>query len=571
MRYTAKKYSKQFSALKLIFGAIFVFLIASAIRIQLTNNAKYLYEANLNTIKYRKLPAPRGTIYDRNHKVLAFNNYLYDAYVIPFYFSGDINFICDTLDINNCDRLSANMKAHNKNRLLLAKNISAYQIDLLNNFKGIFISSYPVRTYVNNISAHAVGYLGRVGRDVLENDNADEFYADDDFTGASGIEKVYDRDLHGINGKEQYVVRANGLELLSPNKFIKNNIIKPVAGKDVVLTIDEDIQEEISDAFGDNLGSATMINLDTGEVIALISKGSFDTNAIRKAIIDKNKPLIDRVMSVSAPGSTFKLIVALCALESGAVKLTDMFDCPGYYSFGGRVYKCWKKGGHHKVNLVEAIQHSCDVAFFMIAQKVGINNIKKYAEKLGLNNLTGIDLDGEIKGTIPDIAWFKKNLGYYTPGSTLSVGIGQSAVQVSTLQMSVAYATIANGGKMIKPHLIKNVNNNEIEINELITNNNFDQKNIDILNRAMYSVINVEGGTAYASRSDKVEISGKTGTSQNAALSQKNIKDDSWFCGLSLKKINKVVICIHIEKGGHGTVAAAMAKRILEKYYEKNN
>lgn len=560
-KFNKRNYSKKFNFLGLCVTVVFFGLIFYSSRLQIVNHSIYASEVNTNTIKQRKLAAPRGEILDRNGIVLATSTYRTDLYVIPYYFHDNINLLCANFKVD-CDVLSEKFKRYPLNRTLVAKNISDELAEAYKRIPGLFVFTYPIRQYNSETATtHIVGYTGRIGRSMLE-ENEDSLYADDDIVGQAGLEYVYNHELHGVNGAEQYVLMADGLELLSPNRFLPKDkvIIKPVKGNNLVLSLDDRIQLAFAAAMGQNKGGAVMIDIHTGQIIAMYSSPNFDPNHIRQVFGNREHPLMNRAISSYAPGSTFKLVTALAALEMG-IDPRQKLECHGSYYFGGRVWHCWKHGklgdGHGAIDMRDAIKHSCDIYFYQLAQKVGLANIIKYAKALGIGEHTGIDLDYESAGKLP----FVKGS---SPGTLLNTVIGQGVVQVSPLQLANAYATIVNGGELHIPRLAAFGDQPTIS-----KENHFKQSSIDFLMDALYAVVNEEGGTAYYSKSSIVEVAGKTGTAQIAGLDKKT-KDNAWFAGFYPVVNPQVAVAVFVEAGEHGSSVAPIAFRAIEEYSKEH-
>jgi penicillin-binding protein 2 len=548
--------------LNIIITFIFFSLISYSAYIQLFNHSIYADQANTNTIKQRKIPASRGDIIDRNGIVLATTKYQNDLYVIPYYFHDDVNLICGNIKID-CNALTTKLTKNIFNRALIARDISDDLAMGYEKIPGLSIHRFGKRIYnTEGATSHIIGYVGKINKSILEEDNDDSLYANDDFAGQSGLEYVYDRELHGLNGADQYVVMANGLELLSPNRFLPKDkiVIKPVKGNNLVLSIDDRIQLVLAKEIGWRKGAAVMLDIHSGNVLGMYSSPGYDPGHIRNSFNDVNYPLLNRAIRSYAPGSTFKLVVALAALELGIIKPTDTFNCPGYFDFGGRRWQCWKHGKlgtHGKISLRNAIKESCDVYFYNLSLKVGLNNIIRYAHMLGLNEYTGIDLDGESKGSITGKIKYK--------GAVLNTGIGQGEVLVSPLQLARAYATILNYGQLYVPHLVSYSNPT------IIKSNSFKKENIELLMDAMYAVVNEVGGTGFWSRIPGVIAAGKSGSAQVIGLGKKGKKDTGIFISYWPVINPQIVVSIVVEEGEHGSLVAPIAFRAIQEYMKEHN
>jgi penicillin-binding protein 2 len=548
-----KLYLPKLSFLSFTITLTSLLLLSYSYKLQITNFEQYSKEAISNSFKQRKIAAPRGNIYDRNGILLASSITQNDLYILPYYFNNDLSLICDTIPIN-CKALHQKIVKTPFTKILIAQNIDYTIANNFSQINGLFISKRYVRWYnIESATTHIIGYIGKIDQLVLETQNDSSMYADDDFIGKMGLEYIYDQELHGINGAEQYIVMANGKELLSPNRFLpdKRIIIQPIKGNDLTLSIDDRLQLVLAKEIGFRDGAGVVMDVNTGAILAMYSSPSYDPYHVEKSFGSNNYPMINRTISGFAPGSTFKLITALAALELGIIKPTDTFNCPGYYVYGGRSFRCWKHSGHGNMTLHDAIMESCDVFFYKLSLKVGLDNIIKYAHLLGINEYTGIDLDGENKGSIVGKIAYK--------ATTLNTVIGQGAVLVSPLQLARAYATIVNGGKLLKPALV-------MSSPVILKQTNFGNGNIDLLKRALYDVVNVEGGTGYAFRSKSIILGGKTGSSQKASLDKRGIKDNSWFVAFYPVAKPKIAICVFIENGEHGAYSIPIVNKVVEQY-----
>lgn len=556
MKFNNRQYIKKFGITGLTVSFIFIIIFVYAFRLQIIDHDILNNEVISNTIKQRKLPAPRGAIFDRNSVLLASTWYQNDLYIIPYYFHSNINIVCNDVGIN-CSELLLKITKAQLNRTLVAQNISDELAHKYNYISGLLVFRYAKRLYnTDSFVAHIVGYVGKINRTMLDVDNDDALYADDDFVGKSGIENIYNHELHGINGVEQYVVRANGLELLNPNRFLPQNkiIIEPIKGASNILSVDNNIQSVFAKEIGEKNGAAVMLDVHNGSVLAMYSSPTFNANNIKSVFGNVNHPLINRAISSYAPGSTFKIVTALAALESGVIDVYEKQECHGSYNFVGRTWHCWKHEGHGAIDLRDGIKRSCDIYFYQLAQKVGLKNIIIYAKKLGFGNPTNIDLDEESSGKLPVI----RNNG----GVLLNTVIGQGVVQVTPLQLANAYASIVNGGTLYVPKMLLGAKPTVLQYNY------FKQTTINFLMDALYAVVNEENGTAYYSKVPDIEVGGKTGTAQIAGLDKKT-KDNAWFVAYYPATNPKIVVCVFVEAGEHGSSVAKIAFKAIDEYRKK--
>jgi len=354
-------------------------------------------------------------------------------------------------------------------------------------------------------------------------------------------------------------------------------------GKKIQLTIDYDLQVVAEAAMAGQKGAVVALDPRTGEVLAMVSRPAPDPNsfAIRIPVQewkqlneDPDKPMLNRAIQAQlAPGSVFKIVMSTAMLESEAIPEDYSVYCPGYADFYGRVFKCWvfDKGGHGHVKFHDAIVHSCDVFFYNVGKRLGIDRISYYAYQLGLGRRTGIDLPGEMEGLVPSEEWKKRVFKQpWYPGETISVAVGQGATITTPLQLARTIGGIALGGVFKQPHLLmesKAVKEETFAINEHTT---------EMVTQAMFGVVN-EGGTAAGSRLEGIEFCGKTGTAQlisgeglKKAGKQRQFSDNAWFVGYAPRRNPEIVVAVLVEHGLHGSSAAApVARDIIKRYYEK--
>jgi penicillin-binding protein 2 len=345
------------------------------------------------------------------------------------------------------------------------------------------------------------------------------------------------------------------------------------------------------------VGSVIAMDVNNGEILAMISRPSFDPSEFGKGVSqkywssllkDENNPLRDRnIQEHFSPGSTFKTISAIAGLEEGIIDEKTETFCNGSFKMGTRRVHCWKKEGHGKVNVVKALRESCDVFFYKLATQMDINILAKYAFLFGLGKKTGIDLPRETTGLIPTREWKRKNIKEeWQGGETLSVMIGQSFVLTTPIQLLQAYAALANGGKIYRPHYIKEVFNNDGEIlkkgeGEVVSSFRLKPKTLEIVKKGLFEVVNSPHGTAYSFRGEGINMVGKTGTSQVVRLSQDKIylkceqlnfkyRHNGLFVGFGPADDPKIAVAVVVEHGCHGSSAAApVARDIIAAYMKK--
>lgn len=432
--------------------------------------------------------------------------------------------------------------------------------------------SYPYE----KLLGHLLGYVGLI----TEKESKDmKIPLLDPFqeVGKTGIEKTANNILMGTNGWKRVQVNSLGREVEDPRLKLPGIEMQqePTSGKTIKLCIDAELQQYIVDAFGEETGSAVFMNPKTGEILSYVSLPEIDPNIFsrsikkdewEKLIKDPNKPLLNRPIQASYPaGSTFKPFIATVGLEEGDLEATTVFSCSGVWEYGGNPFHCWAKGGHGAVDLLTAIQNSCNIFFYKAGEKIGIEAIAKWGKLFGFGTYTKIDLPDERTGILPSPEWKKlRNLGAWYPGETLPVAIGQGYLSVTPMQILSFYATVANNGKRMKPHVI------ECEP-EVIMNVPLSPSTISILKEGLKRV--VQSGTGRKAQISGIEVCAKTGTAQVIKGSagkdtyslEKQVRDHAWFAGFAPKDDPKVAFVIMVEHGGHGgDIGAQIAKVGLE-------
>lgn len=560
--------------------------------LQIKQGERYRTLAEENRISTRVLLPHRGLIYDRRKVVMARNEQNFHAELALDQASDPretLRKLYSFMPFEDFERARIEKDMRRKQAqpsILLRDNLSWDELALLElrapELPGVAIVTGEVRSYPDGVStAHILGYTGaptekEAGDDPLLNNPGYRI-------GKGGVEKIYEMDLRGTPGSEQVEVNVHGQPV---RELAKRAGLR---GHDVTLTIDMELQNYVQNRLAkERSASAVIMDAQTGAVYAFSSYPSFDANLFARGIsradykrlnTDGDKPLLDKaLMGMYAPGSTFKTVVALAAQESGVSPATR-FYCPGHMDLGNNRFHCWKKGGHGTVDMYHALSQSCDVYFYHIGQKIGIDTIAKYARMMGLGEPTGIDLPHEKPGLVPDREWkkkrFKENWG---PGETLIASIGQGYMLATTLQLAVMASRIANGGRAVVPHVMKSIE--EVRrASETFPSLPVDPAHLDLVRRGMAGVTSA-GGTAYAARIDVpgYEMAGKTGTSQVRRISKaeraKGVipnekrpweeRDHALFVAFAPVNAPRYAAAVIVEHGGGGgKVAGPIARDIL--------
>ena len=568
-----------------IIVAVFVFLIAGFWDLQVRNPEIYNERAERNRIKALPVLAPRGKILDRDGRVIVDNHSSFSLILSRENLKPEhIKAIADGLGLDQADleaRLRAFRSRPRYEPIIVKEELTPGEIAFVEahrdaeTFPEMELIHAQRRLYPKDgLAAHLIGYVGEVSETQLD---SAEFarYSQGDVIGQTGIERQYNDILMGVDGQRRVVVDNRGRE----RQVIGMKEATP--GRNLQLTIDLDLQVVADLAMENHKGAVVALDPRTGEVLAMVSRPAYDPNKFAGRIRSRDwkdltenpdKPLLFRaVQAQQAPGSTFKPIVALAALESGAIDEHTTVNCPGGATWYGRYFKCWKKGGHGTVDLHHGIVQSCDVFFYSAGNRTGIDKIAEYAELAGLGHKTGIDLPVEAEGLIPSSKWkIQTYRQKWYAGETISVSIGQGAVIVTPLQLAYAIGGLATGGVWCRPHLIRDPSKGErarrVDLN---------LENVSKVIDGMYGVVN-EYGTGAASRLPGIELCGKTGSAQRASneflkgtKQGQEMKDNAWFVGFAPRTNAEIVVAVLFEEGVHGDRAGPIVRDVIKAYFDK--
>ncbi|HEX3034995.1 MAG TPA: penicillin-binding protein 2, partial [Thermodesulfobacteriota bacterium] len=541
-----------------------------------------------------RVPAPRGRILDRSGKEIVVNRPSFDVYVLPDdvkdpqYLAGVLSPILGMEAGEIKDKITKALRENRFRPTLIAQDINRDQLAFIearkSRLQAVLIEINHVRKYPHGtLGSGFLGYLG------MANEAELKLYPklhNNDVVGKSGVEKNWETFLRGEDGFVQRVTDAVGREVKNSLFHKDLQSLESVPGADIVLSIDLDLQKAAEDALGEMKGAAIAINVKTGEVLALASHPNFDPSDFARGIQakkwkelleDPTFPLINRAtQGLYAPGSVFKIVTAAAGLKEGVIDTNTRFYCPGSYTLGRKTFKCWKKGGHGTVNLHRAIVQSCDVYFYNVAERLGIDRFAFHIKSFGFGSPTGIDLS-ERAGIAPSREWkLKAFKAPWYSGETVVAGIGQGYVSVSPLQIAVMTATVANGGRILKPQIVKKVVSPEGNVvavygPEIKGRLPIDEKMITAIKDGLKAVVNEGGGTGRASRLDEMLVAGKTGTaqviSQTDNINKDEHKDHAWFTAYAPADDAEIAVTVLVENGGKGgSVAAPRVRQILEAY-----
>jgi penicillin-binding protein 2 len=570
----------------LIVGMVGVLLIGFW-KLQVIDSDKFLQWAERNRVRSIPVIAPRGRMLDRDGRVLIDNYPSFSVLLLrddPALVEKNLPAISDGLGIPLADlkeQLQNSRNLKNFQPIVIKPEASKADVAFIESHR----SDIPLlemlmvhrRRYLpGGFMAHASGYVGEVSEQQIEASNGR--FRPGDFVGKSGLERQYNDLLQGTDGMRRVVVNSVGKEVDHlPTQ-------EAIPGKQIQLTIDYDLQQVAEQSLGAREGAVVALDPRSGEILAMVSHPAPDPNDFAVRVSneewkqlneDPATPLLNRAIQAQlAPGSVFKIIMATAMLEDKVPPAGFTAFCPAYATFYGRQFKCWVygKSSHGIVDLHKAIVESCDVFFYNVGQRLGIDRISYYASHLGLGHRTGVDLPSEETGLVPSEEWVQRvyHRKWYA-GETISVAIGQGAVTATPLQLAHTIGGIAMGGVFKQPHLLKDAPNVGEE------RFNISESTVQKVTDAMYGVVNEAHGTAGALKLTGVEFSGKSGTAQiiNYDLrsrlgKSKQFKDNSWFVGYAPRRTPEIVVSALVQAGGHGSEAAGPVVRdVVKAYYDK--
>ena len=584
----------------------FAILFGRFVWLQIVKHEMYATQAEDNRISIVPMVPNRGLILDRNGVVLARNFSAYTLEITPSKINQDLDVVIDELaqlvDIQPKHRkrfkkLMEDSKSFESLPIrtrLTDEEVARFTVQRFR-FPGVEIQARLFRQYpLGETASHVIGYIGRISASdakILDaSDDDSDNYNGTDYIGKEGLEKSYERVLHGTTGSEEVEVSAGG-------RAVRTLSTSPAtSGSNLILSIDIELQKIVEDAFGDKRGAFVAIDPETGDVLAFVSKPTYDPNLFVEGIDQTNweslnnsidKPLINRALTSSyPPGSTYKPFMALAALELGKRTTSYTLADPGTFTLGGHVFHDDKPGGHGMVDMYRSIVISCDTYYFMLANDLGVDAIHDFMKPFGFGELTGIDLEHERPGILPSTAW--KRAYYKKPaqqkwyaGETVSLGIGQGYNSFTPLQLAHAVATLANNGIVMKPHLVKMIEDPKTHERTLTVPTEsyripLKQENIDFVKHAMAGVPK-EGTSAPAFRNVEYESAGKTGTAQvigmkkgekyNANTVALRFRDHALYTAFAPLDKPRIAIAMIVENGGMGAAGAAPIARLALDYF----
>ncbi|NMC68515.1 MAG: penicillin-binding protein 2 [Myxococcales bacterium] len=605
---------------------VFAGLLARAAQLQIFEGYEYVERSRHNIERTREIPTARGVIRDAEGQLLAYNTPAYTAYITPEFFdiAEDWPTVVRYLNLGPeranklRERLTRLQGLKRYQPYPVAENLDDRQLALLTahhaELDGLSVEETPMRVYpLRQLAAHVLGYLNEVSEAEIERHRAEGYrYLPGDRIGRTGLEAVWERELRGTRGRVTVIVNAKGVEK-GKDPFGaatgRRYEIEPVPGNDLILSLNARLEAIVDQAFrGHPAGAAVVLDARTGFVLAMYSKPSYDPNAFIQGlsradaqVLEQNPflPLHDKTaMDHYFPGSLFKPFAALAALEQPAMlEPGDLFDpaarfrCEGAYELAGQRFRCTKV--HGLVDLHEAIVQSCNVYFFQLARRMGIDRLAQVAREFGFGEKTGIALSKEVPGLVPDKDWYRSRPEYgfqYRVGYALLAAIGQGNTKVTLLQLAAAYAALANGGYLYRPQLVKEVLYPDGRVRmsfgpELVRRIEMDPENQRKLVDALRGVVEAPQGTAHDQWTPGLEIAGKTGTAEVARRRRDRERrrrdsrsteeryrerDHAWFAGFAPADDPEIVVVVLVEHGGYGgRYAAPIAVEIFREYFKR--
>ena len=568
-----------------------------------------------NQFKDVRLPAPRGLIKDIRGEVLVDSRPSSDVVVTPAFcqkcIAEVVPLLADYLEWDDEQRLRTEQlirAAHGPQRyqpLLVQIDLTRDQFDLLYSHKyllpGVDLPKVAHRSYrAGTALAHVLGYMNEINPDELAKLNGYRElerppHAIGEYIGRRGVERSYEHVLRGNDGWVKQVVDARGQDMRDVHgNLIEQSRLDPKPGANVILSIDARLQAEAERLFPGEAGAVVVMEAKTGFLRAVVSRPGFDPNEMTGRVSPKRlaqlnadllQPMIFRAAAEHYhPGSTFKVITMLAALQSGSFTPQSVVNCPGSYRLGSHVWRCDKESGHGPMQAKAALQFSCDVYFYHLASVLGIDAIAKVGRAFGLGSVTNLGVAAEVPGVMPDIAFHDKfTPGGYTKGLAINTAIGQGDVNVTPLQLAVLYAAIANGGSVLQPQVVRRVetaNGRILEDNQpkVVRKVEITPEQQHLLVDALKAVVNEPGGTGFRARLPDITVAGKTGTAQVVRLGAVRLKKDqieylardhAWFAAFAPAEDPEIVVVVLNEHSGFGgTNSAPTAGALIAKYFQ---
>ncbi|MBW1780639.1 MAG: penicillin-binding protein 2 [Deltaproteobacteria bacterium] len=588
---SSEVFGKQVKVAMLFVLVVFGALILRLWFLQIVNGPAYRAKSEHNRIRLQDILPFRGMILDRNGEVLVDNRPSYDLYVIPEEVQNRCNLLTKLDKLSHLDQELAGRMLDKAARgypfkpVCLKRDMSRDELARIESHRfdlpGVMIKVRPQRHYLyDGLASHVLGYVGEISEGQLMSGQFRDNKSGD-LIGKRGVERKWQGLLNGVRGGEQVEVDAAGRRIEVVSRRV------PVSGANIRLTIDRNLQGLAEQALQEKQGAIVAIDPSNGEVLALASSPSYNPNQFIKGfdektwqhiVTSKDFPLQNRAIAGQYPPG------ALAGLEEGVITPEEEIFCNGTFTLGNQTYRCWNKYGHGKVNLHRALVESCDVYFYTVGRRLGVDKIAQYARRLGLGKKTGLDLGNEKSGLIPTSKWKLKRWGVpWQGGETVSTSIGQSFVLTTPVQLANLISAVFNGGHIYRPQVTKWVRKpggeNLFEFTPQSAGEaNIKPEHLDLIKRALIGVVNQPRGTGKKARLKDITVAGKTGTAQVVALKKEDsskresdiplkFRDHAWFVAVAPAETPEIAVAVLIEHGGHGGSAAAPIARELIRTY----
>ena len=565
----------------------FLFLGAGLFNLQIVRHQELAEQSENNRLRVVPIVPRRGTIYDRDGRVMVDNRPCYTVSVVPAEEVPNLTLpnLAGLIDLDTTEiKRRVNKNTVSRYQPAEVKKDIPFEVvavleEQRERFPGVSYQSERVRRYSPGYGTEcAIGHVGEVSREEMEKSGAD--LRPGSMVGKKGLEKAYDRQLRGVDGWEYIEVYASG-QILGPYEGRSRE--EAIPGANLTLTIDLDLQR-VSQLALDSFCCGAVVAMDprSGEILAMTSFPTWDANVFSSVISDEewqrimsdsSYPLLNRpITGQYPPGSTTKLITVGAGLEEQLITANTTFrPCLGGYRFGNRVFHCWELSGHGTLTAAHAIEQSCDIYMYQLGQKLGVDGLSRYYALCGFGRPTGIEVASEVPGLNPNSEYYDKRYGRgkWSQGLILNNAIGQGEVLVTPLQLTQFYCGLANRGPVFKPHLVKTITHSNGSRQVVTPTHSFDlpfsRETMDVLQEGLYLVVNGELGTARSLSNEGYTIGGKTGTAQNP-----HGEEHSLFVGIAPLEAPEIVVCAIVENAGHGSVVAApVAGKVIEAYMAK--
>ncbi len=580
--------------------AAFLILLVRLYYLQIVQGHEFRRQSQNNCVRLQGIPPPRGLIFDRNGVLVVENRPSFNVSIVPREAKNPkrvVHKLAELLHIapeTLFPRLAEVRGARSFRPVLLRRDVSRDVVAIIEAHKldlpGIVITVEPTRHYLEGKRAsHLLGYLGEISREELKSG----CFPDNrigDFIGKFGVEKAYEPYFHGKRGEQQIEVNALG----QLTRVLKTD--EAISGNNIYLTLDIGLQRKAEALLAGRVGTAVAMDPSNGHILAMASSPAFDPNVFVEGMTHESwndlasnefRPMENKtIQGQYPPASTYKIVTAVAGLEEGVITEHTRMFCPGYYRYGDRTFRCWKRGGHGFMNVTDALAQSCDVFFYQVGEKLGVDRLAIHAKACGLGLPTGVDLDKEAKGLVPTSGWKLSRMGVpWQGGETLSVAIGQGFDLVTPIQMLSLISAVANGGIRYKPLVIRRIESSDgslvkkqvpVPLGRLSAS----EKTLQIIKKSLMDAVNKPTGTGWIARIAGVDVAGKTGTAQVVSMAEdyddkeKSVestrlrhRDHAWFIAFAPAEEPRVAVAVLIEHGGHGSRAAGPVAREMIKTY----